>query len=374
MSKLAKTGESTELAQMLQVDVVSTALPEARALLRARTCMRERDLREAFDTTEIDREFVHRRLLEYLPEYEAELPDVVKYLVDEHEQLGSNILVISPDTGRAVARLSDKDFYQPAPVSRETGGMVTLPVRIRPEVESYIVQSRFDGERDTRVYEHMLTRIPKSQLPEMVRRKTSFLTKAGRQEVASTIHDRLPGLIGSATGIARDLFKYFPLDGCTDWCEEFKAEVSVHLRIGVQDAMTQNMGHDVVHASSAVVTAGWARAIGHLVLRGALSKVIPEYASEVEGAGLFIASANTARYLDGHTLIVEGLDGVAVHLVLEPAGKLEARDYTTQWREVHDKWSLEAKLDGVLYVDWSKVQLFRIEGVEPSGISVDVLH
>jgi len=368
MGKLVKARDDGRL----QVTVVSTAQPNPKVLLRARGHLRtQSDLREAFDTTEIDREFVLRRLSAYLPQDESELAEVVNYIVDEHEQIGTSILVISPDTGKAVARLSEVDFYQPAPVSRETGGMVTPLPRMKPEIESYLVHSISDGVREREISESMLSRMPKQSLPDVIRRKAMFLTRAGRSEVAATIHDRLPGLIGSARGVAQSLFASFPSDGSTDGCEELQADVSVCLRVGVQDARTQSLGYDVVNASSAVVTAGWARAIGYLVLENATRwPIVGAYDGE---DGLYIASANTAQCLHGQTLVVEGLDGVAVRLT-GPAGRLEARDYTTQWREVHDKWTLEATLMAVLHLDLSRVEVLRVEGVEESGVSVEVLH
>jgi len=375
MSKLVKAGSEETLARKLMVEVRTSAQPDKELLLRARGLIRQHgDLREAFEVSRVDRQYLLNRLSSYLGKHEGDLPSVAEYLADEHEQLGDGILVISPQTGRAIAKLKDEDFYQPAPVPREMGTMITPPVRVRPEIESYIIQKHADGAREREQYAQMLARIPcVSYLPDAVaRRKALFVTKAGRSEVAKLIHDRLPKLIEGVQGSAREFFKFFPMGVCQNPCESMEVNVSALVQLGVQDVTTQNMNHDVFTAASAAIPAVWARTLAKVILAKSAQWASMEV-REVVGDGLYLASANTSPYVHGAMIVVDEPDGVVVCLT-NLSGSLEIHDYASDWREVHDKWVFEASFTGVLHLEWDKIQVLKVEGIEISGVVMEMTH
>jgi len=379
MSNLVKTGDSN-LEHKFQVAVVSEAQPDTELLLSVRYLIQQKsDLQEVFTVRQIDQAFLQERLRAYLNEDTGPelLANVVQFLADEHEQLGgdNSILVISPDTGRALAKLGPEDFYQPEMVPRESGRMVVPEPKVKPEIASLLAVNVHESEREKQVKSALLSRAPSRMPAPLVHQRTRLATRGGRGELAAELYARLPKLIEGATGSAAEFFRRFPF-GAPELGElgheVFPVDVTARVRSGVQDGTTLNLHFDQIAASSAVITAQWARVLGSLIL----TKAAPWASAEVEtleGEGFYLASPDSAPYVHGRTLVVDGPDGIVVHLPGDP-GKLEVKDYSARWRDVHDKWTLEAFLTGTLYLNWSKLKVYRLSEVALTGVIVETLH
>ena len=376
---LVKTGEDAKLLKKVQLNVASTVDPNAKALLVARELVRQSpELQEVFTEDHIDQEYLLTRLTDLLEgdELQSHMTQVAKYLADEREQLGRRILVVSPETGKAIAALDEGDFYQPNMVPRESGSMVQPLVQLKPEIASFIAHNVHEEAREREVLNKLMAWIPPKVSLGQVQQRSRLATRAGRDLVAAEIHSRLPGLIAAATGIAGEFFRRFPLGAGGEGLDPLSVDVSARVRMGVQDGTTLNLHYDMIAASSAVVTAGWARGLGRVILANAAPWVQGEVSS-MEGEGLFIASANTVGSIRGRTLVVDGPDGVAVWLPAThdlEAGALEVGDYQTRWRDVHDKWTLEAFLVGSLHLNWAKLRAYRITDVALHGVVVEATH
>jgi hypothetical protein len=370
MSKLIVVGENRELARKVQVDIVTTSDPNPAALRFARLCIQQhQDVAEAFSEGTLDKEYLGAALCRYFPEDElCHVGQVVQYLVDEHEQIGGDgvIMLLNPTTGKAMARLTSEDFYVPAPVPREDGTMVKRTLQVKPELLGLITQYQHDKGRDDSLQETMLSRIP-TLLPEVAKRQTLFVTQRGRKEVASLIHERLGGIIEGAWGIAKALFDDFPRvaeplpDG--PWGRDF--ELTAESKVGVQDLLSRNLKFDPVSGATASIATGWARLIGVELLSYATTFGDSLWASEEELSqeGLYISGPETSKKILGQTLVCSAPEGIAVYLT-GPVGNLYLRDYETQYREVHEKWTLKCTALGTLYVDWSRVRMYRVEGID----------
>lgn len=382
MSKLTILGENQNLARKVQVDIVTAADPHPGALLFARECIRQHgDVAEAFSGDKVDLDYLDTALRRYFPEEEAyRVPQVVQYLVDEHEQLGGDgsILLLDPTSGRAMARLSPEDFYVPAMVPRESGNMVSRGPQVKPELMGMITQHLHDTGRDKVLRETMLSRIPQGgNLPvEVTKRQTLFVTKGGRKQTAALVHDRLSGLIDGATGIAKALFDLFPrvaepivLEEGVEGYWTRPVEWTATVQRGVQDPTTQNLRFDPVVGATASITTSWARLLGYELVKYAVTLggrvATPE---QLSWPGLYIAGPDTSKRIAGHTLVVNAPEGVAVYLE-QGAGKLHVADYGTEYREVHDKWSVKCTVLGTLYGDWSRMRVMQVEGVEADPVT-----
>jgi hypothetical protein len=377
MSKLVFHGENADLASKLQVSVNTTAKPSPAALLFARTIIRQHgEVQEAFDASTVDREYLTTTLRSYFPAEEAHgIPDVVAYLADEHEQLGSgHTFIISHETGLPVAKLTAEDFYVPAPVPREDGRMVDRGPQIKPEILAAITLHYHDKARDTSLEDFALSRQPKGLTLGAAKRQTMVVTKAGRKSTAAQIHDQLGSLISNARGIAKELFDFFPdlpeMGDFSDvdplWVDQLWAKTFdwvATIKRGVQDSHTSNLRFDSVSQATSSVTTSWARSLGYDLLSYASYKSARQHkmsgGGDLDKVGLYIAGPETSKQIRGRTLVVNGPEGLALYLS-QPVGHLSIRDYLTENRDVHDRWTMRCTVSGTVYVDWGKISMYEV--------------
>jgi hypothetical protein len=372
MSKLTVIGENLDLARKVQVDIVTSADPNPASLLFARQCIQKHaDLTEAFSAGAVDRELLGNALASYFPEEEAfRIDQVVKYLADEHEQIGGNggIFLLNPTTGHAIARLSPEDFYVPAPVPREDGSIAKRDPQVKPEILALISQHQHDKGRDDILRETMLSRIPnRGFLPEVDKRQTLFVTGKGRKQVAAIIHDRLGGLIDGASGITKSLFDLFPrvLEPPSHDTWECPFEWTSVVKVGVQDPTTQNLKFDLVEGATASITANWARGLGaDLLFQARLMEAPVANEKDLTQEGLYLCAPETSKRIPGRTLVAGFMEGFCLYLPSQAVGNLYLKDYGTEYREFHGKWLLKCTVEGTLYVDWSRIRALKVEGVD----------
>lgn len=323
----------------------------------------------------------------------AALMEVVCYLADEFEQLGDALLLISSDTGKAIARLSDADFYQPNAVPRESGNMIERPVQVRPDVEGFIISWRFDSGRERSVRNDVLTRINQTELlREEGDPRLQSLTRAGRHGLAEEVQRSLPTLLQGSIGVAQRFLTFFAPgrpSGEEGTYAQIKVEAHSRVRRPLQDLSTTNTRYSVLTSTLASVATSWVRSMGGELLRGC-----PEWRyGMVRGclaadqdpldftgprtSGLWIAEPNLAVALQQRgcqVLPVIGPSNLALYLHY-PVGFLELPNdkFGIRSSEIHDRWLLETGADVTLWVDWSKIEVFSISGDFESGMSVEVL-
>jgi hypothetical protein len=246
--------------------------------------------------------------------------------------------------------------------------------QVKPELLAMITQYQHDKGRDESLQETMLSRIPnRSFLPEVDKRKTLFVTGRGRKQTAAMIHDRLGALIEDATGISKALFELFPrvsepltITRGTEphWERDFEWTAAV--KVGVQDPTTQSLRFDQVAGSTASITTTWARLLGvdlfsYVMTLGGL---LAAKEADLSRDGLYLCGPETSKRVSGRTLVVGVTEGFALYLPTRSVGNLYLRDYETQYREVHGKWTLKCTSLGTLYVDWSRIRVFQVEGID----------
>lgn len=396
------TTRQDALTSRVEVSVLSKADPLPGLLRVARViAQREPSVRNVFSTARTEGWSSERLAVALLEAFTpffmdgagSEDPDNVKavatYLADEYMQIGDSILLISSETGRALAKLRDEDFYQPVPVPREGGGMVERNKAVRPEVEAFIVQWTFDRAYEQETERALLAKLPRTQLlREAGDRRVLFSTRKGRHVLAETIRDTLPSILPEhCKGSTRALFKYIQLTKEAPTDPRFTCLGQVESRATatypLQDRKAKNLRHDVLTAILSTTASGWARGIAsHILL---CSKDIPAQGAAVSflqvetQIGLWVCSPNAAMALATSNPAVDVLPvGLSDNFVLgftEPAGylRIDEESYKIQSREVFDRWEVVTAFTATVWVDWSKARSYELEDVPMTGIAVEIV-
>jgi hypothetical protein len=378
------TPQQQALSRKVNVKVLSKADPEPGVLRRVREKIQEdSSLSSLFVNGSIDEQVLAQLLHEKLPLDEG-IEEVSQYIADEYAQLGDGILVISSETGRAIAKLTDADFYQPAPVPREDGRMVDRPPAIKPEVESFISMWRFEDQLEHRIRERVLSRITQTEgLREDGDPRLLALSRGGRREIAGRVEQAIPTIFENPRGIVEYFLQCFPIGNRPD-SEHGYTRVQVHPsslhRRPIQDSLATNLKYDQVTATTAVIATSWIRSLATAILEYPdlhPQQIQLEEAVQGRTDGIWIAESNLSIALSSYgcrTLAVPGPEYLAIY-VPAPAGILELPllEFGIHSREIHGRWTIEAVTDATLWLNLGVIQALRIEGVVASGVSVEVL-
>jgi len=257
-------------------------------------------------------------------------------------------------------------------VPREDGTMVPRTPTVKPEIQAAIVLHHHDQDRDSKLQEVMLSRVPNYVPVHVAERQTMFVTRKGRKQVASIIHDRLPFLIDGADNVTKRVFDFFPrVDQAPEGGLDFEWTATVSQ--GVQDPTAQSMKFDVIHHISTLVAAKWARELGASLLSEARKRGVHEKVTDLSRKeGLYICHADTAYQWYTPRFIAPGQGGLAVYLE-SPVGSIYIRDYVTEHREIHDKWTIHSTVTGTILIDWDKIKVYDV-GVEEYDLEVEIVN
>jgi hypothetical protein len=389
---VAQTSQQQALARKVQVDVLSKVDPPPGLLRRVRVSIQNEPILSSLftpnegGTRSVDAEVLTERLKSFYP-LEDSIEKVAQYLADEYEQLGDGILLISSSTGKAIARLTSDDFYQPAPVPRDDGRMVERPVTIRPDTEAFITHWRFENDLEAKVRERVLARISQTEyLREEGDSRLLSLSRSGRRELAGQLERSIPEIFAHPNGIVRDFLEYFPLGERPhqeDEWDRVRVQPSSLVRRSIQDSLATNVKYDTLTAILSTTATSWVRCLASALLESQLKleeDPIPlkeAITIRQAGIGLWLSEPNLAAALKGHgcrVLPAPGPDNLAVYL-FEPAGILDIPEdrFGVHSREMHGRWTLESVTEATLWINPGLVRTFRIKDVSVSGVSVEVL-
>lgn len=378
----------------LNIEVVSSANPDSSLLRSIRQVIPQNDqIRQIFIDAQTDPDGPNKvdrqRLLGLLHEIypHDEIGDVAEYLADEFEQIGDGILLISSDTGRAVAKVSEQSLYEASPVPRESGNMVERGVMIRPDVEAFLSYWSFENEREHNVRSQAIARLNQTDLQrEEGDRRTLILSKEGRRTIAQEVQNSIGDAFKNPNGPAQSLLDYFPIGKASfpfpNPCVPIKIIPWSRIRRRVQDQLTVNPKYDALTATLASVTSSWTRSIVSTLLQeaslrelewpqGSLDAVLEEHSG-----GRWFAEPNLARALldrGCRVFAANGPPNLALHMFRE-AGYLELVEdkIGTNHRELHDRWTIESATEVILHVCWEFFDVVPITGDFTSGVSVEV--
>jgi hypothetical protein len=326
-----------------------------------------------------------------------EIGEVARYLADEHEQLGGGLMMISRETGQAIALLTEEDLWQPPPVERESGNVITPARRIRPDLEGALVHWEFTREREKQLLATATQRLHQTELQRQEGDPRLLpLTRKGRTTIVEAIEGHLPALLlNCQQPVLRrflDLFRMaeVPLadtdavrqvvDGALD---PLLPCVGVAQSIlPIPDPATFNLRYDHISTLLARTASQWGREIARGLAVEASLRNIPrevplDEVSREPLQGVCIAEPDVVAALqqvDG-ALCVLPVSGAPTTCIQAQAGVIliDPASYVCRGREFHDRWEVVARFEYAVWIDWGKVASLRISGVRQSGIAVEVL-
>jgi len=342
--------------------------------------------------------------LEQALECEPELSvEVAQYLADEYFQLGDAVLICDRVTGKAIARFTDADMYQPPDIRRESGNLATPLVRLNPNLEGFLVSYIFEQERDAKVRSEILATLPHttflSNLDDDPRVRA--VTRAGRLAIAESVREALPNVLEGVQGAARAFLGYFevvtefargrqylghPLPRRTAEVRSrqnivdpkamnlrFSWEAAIRARCGV--GFVREMAAQLVHEAPSNIR-------GDLQMRVDLPLLTPE---RVEGRPFWTGDPGTLRAIQmmGYGDLprgfqtfpcLPGVQGAVGFIGSPPVGTIIVHPGTTSFetREVHLRWETLARMEYTMYVDRSHVSFLHVSGI-PIEATAEIL-
>lgn len=395
MADLVKSSAGS-LQRRVEVDVLTKANPLSSVLRQTRVAVQNSpSIRALFIQSKEEGWAATRLATEMTVALEAAFPgehpevaEAATFLADEYQQLGDSILLISADTGRALAKITEADFYQPAPVPRESGNMVVPARRLRPELEGFIVQWVFDRASDNKQAEAFLATLPQTQLlREQGDPRVLFSTREGRQTIGSQIKEHLPSLLPTyCGGSPRSLFNFLkigapPPEGFVS-LGKFPSYGTASFPL--LDRKTRNLRHDVLAASLATTATGWARGLAlHLLLsakdHSGPAVSLADLRRMADEARLWISSANASIALQrtgtkADVFTVFSIDTLLLG-VSEPFGYLDIdpTSYESKTREIFGRWEAVSSFQATLWVDWAKIRVVSLQAVPSTGHITEVV-
>jgi predicted RNase H-like HicB family nuclease len=196
--------------------------------------------------------------------------DVARYLAEEFLARDKDkTLLVSADTGIAVAQVPPDTLYQPDPVPREGSDKLAQPLpRLKPEVEAAIVQHHHSRGADARVTKALEVRARSSELQRQEGdRRFRISTRAGRKGLAEQLLQELPTLLSDHSGACGRLLSLCHVDEPipTQCRHSFAVTLATHTSLLVADGLSNNFRHDWYRAVREQIRAGWTRELGNAV-------------------------------------------------------------------------------------------------------------
>lgn len=357
-------------------EVRTLAHPEPQTLLAARNqVLKQPALKELFLQAKQE-EWASEKLAEHLcAALEADvesstemLSQVAQYLADEFFQFGDKVLLIHPETGRAILQVTDEDFYQPASVPRSGGTMATPLPRLNPELEARLVEWTFERSREQQAVNVLASRLPQDVEIRPDDRRFLPVTRKGRKQIAADLFDQLPTLLPEALqGQLREFLGHF----------EFRETVPPHLvtrtvsceasvSTKLMDYRTFNLRYDHATTLAARIAADWGRSLVNSIASLVDFETLG-FCDFQPGDFTWASDPATALVL-GKTfapLRVTPIQGCRTTGVRDQAGviALTLGSFGLQGQEYHDKWFISARMVCTVGIDRSHVRAFELEDV-----------
>jgi len=380
----------TALEQRIRPQVLSDARPEAdwlrdaRALLNGNKAIRDfvREARSGGMAVDAAIDGLSIRLNEqWGGDRAAEAFEVATYLWDEQDQLGDGIYLVSRETGRVAVRLTENDIYQPKPVPREDGSLATPLPRIRPDIEAGIACWFHDESREDRIVATLAARAHQTQLlREDGDPRLLVATREGRRHMVESLGKFDPKvLLRAAGGTSGAFLQRFELRAEdpeeTEGLQLIDGGAYSQTTMNIQDQTTVNLHHNRAASIQGALVQGWVREVARQLSLEAV-KHFPQSAEihqmdltkgHLQGIDLWITSPETLRYLRRvqPNLSVMPVASARTIGVRPHAGVLVVpAEFKAMSRELFDRWEASSSLKFRIWVDWTKVVILTLGGVE----------
>lgn len=360
----------------LMPEVRTLARPTSGALLSARAIVqRDPDLQAAFVQAKADGWDAERLARHVTPMLEAfmeagdDARQAALYLADEYVQGGDGILILSRQTGKALARITEDDVWQPGPTRREDGSLVKPLPRLRPELEGFLVQWTFDRSRE----QDFLSSLTPSQAGTTT---AKALTHEGRKGIVERLRANADQLLASVKGNVLGFLESFDPwedDRTPEWLTPLpRTTAFARTSMALSDFKATNLRFDVLTHQQGVIGALWVQDMARtLAFACPTVQDVDEPTPELLDEASFWVGQGPVMDLcqrEGRpSLAVDGEVSVGLR---SPVGTIQIHpeSYRVATREVRDRWEVVAAVEYTLWVDWSKV--VGVRTVEDARVTV----
>lgn len=383
MSEIAKVEPLLESSQVA-IQVITTANPVANELLGARAVIRESPvLQEIFIKARADSTMTSERLadllwsqLERYLTAPLSLQETCQYLADEFMQQKDAILLVSPETGKAFARITEADMYVPAPVARETGTLAQPLSRLRPDLESAIVQWQFGKGHEAQLLQKLAHRTNTDFLRQEGDPRLDRITRSGRKHIVEQLKEDLPHLLEQQGGISKEFWNLCEPRTAEEMPElHNKVLVWAHVVIPIVDPLTSNLSYDPYLGLKRQVGGQWIRAIAKEVARVTKTMRSPTSVLGPLPESFWIAEPSVAAALRGkRCLAVPGAKTIHLDTKTTPVVvSIQPNSYHCATREFLGRWEISASVEVWIHVDPKAVTVYQMNDVPEDEIIAEVL-
>jgi hypothetical protein len=297
--------------------------------------------------------------------------EVATYLVDEYLTLGEGIFLVSRETGKIEAQLSEDDLYKPAPVPREDGTLAQPLARIRPDIQSNIAVWLHNREREKTILAELTRRANLTPLLEQEGdRRLQVATRHGRAQIVAEVAQEAPAaLLGALSGPLGAFVRRFPvtatLPGKTEHLVPIEVETLARTRQGVQDPLTTNLSYSPKAQLRSALPAAWLRQVlklfaervhAHPDFSGSPPTPLDQLTRQDLGdADLWIVDPNLVRAfrdLDPNLVLIPIPGAPPLGIESGEVGCLQVPgEFSPASRELFDRWQVEAGLQVTIWYD-----------------------
>lgn len=374
------------MADLVKLDRIGAlAAPAKAGLLLARHAIHSsRDLQRLFDDAALegwDVERLSAALGEAISRFLGQDvdPAVPRYLAEEFEARDkTQTLLVSTETGLAVAQVPSEALYQPERVPREGSAELAQPLmRLKPELEAAIIQHHHERGEEDGLMARLQIRARSSELQRADGdARFRITTPRGRRSLAEQLLAELPTLLQDQRGASGRLLSRCCVNEPVPESHRLRLSLTLSTKtwLLVADRLAHNFRYDAYRSARERIRAGWTRTMAKsIAIQAHLSR--PPAHQGVDGAlgeGLLIAEPNViamVRHVD--TLLVPRAPAALVsgQVYLELQGEPRLAAYESEAR-----WNLEASFDVALHLDPGAMQPLSFADVVESGVSVEVLR
>lgn len=382
--------QSTSLS-VLAPEVRTLARPASGVLLAARSLIQRHEplqqlflqaKTESWDAPRLAAELASR--LEALEGSPPEVQEVALYLADEFVQIGDGLLLICRETGRALARITDDDFWLPPKVARPDGMIQPAP-RLRPELEAFLYQYIHEKAQEDSLQSELVQRTKQTAyLAQEGDRRLRVSTRAGRKAIAAEIQAQGANLFASVQNTTRGFLQLF-LPEPTPEMELAVSGIALSLtQTHVSDALAVNYRYDHAGVQGATLTHRLTQELALAVATEAHRRKPPVSLSYMDVSRETLGGATCwviDPALSGAFLRVSGITifyvpGVRPTGFRSPAGAfaMMAGSFTVESRERFERWDLLGRFTYTVHLDWNAVETRTITDIPPSEPVVEVVR
>jgi len=370
--------------------IVSPANPQSKLLVEARfEVQRNYALKVTFEEYKGKKDLAQELanalvplFVEKLEASEQEIRDVARYLADEYLQVGDSLLIIDPDTGKAIATFTEEDFWDPPDTARSDGRMVSREKQLRPELQGFLVRWKFDKEREQRALEELAQRIVQMPSETGVDRRLLATTRNGRTALFQSLRASLDTLIpNQVRGSLRGILDFLEFGTPTlDTLKAYKGlKAYSQFRVALMDPKSRNLYFDIETWGKHKLAFHWAREVIRtisLLAHQEKKSFELDFPPPLDSCWVVTPDlARTIHWFCGHWPSgVVAVDGAPTLCVRKPLGHIVLGKTSIVQREVHDRWEVAATLDYDLYLNLDALEPYTFTSVPIPEVKAEVVR